>query len=348
MTDGGTGSNYRTAGGGGGGGWGGGGGGGGGVQANTRQGGGGGGGGGGSLVPGGGNAFPTTDAAQVRITPVQPALTLSQPFSFPGVQPLGLMGAGRTVTITSDGLGDLKVTGIDFSGGDADDFAVTSSTCGGTLAPGESCAVVVRFVPQASGSRASSLRVFSNDPDGPALLTLSGIGGELPAGPQGDPGAAGPAGRDGAAGAKGDTGASGPQGAAGAKGDTGASGPQGAAGAKGDTGAVGAVGAAGPQGPAGATGRAGPATVYRCVTVKVKQKAKLKCTVAVKASARARVAVTVTRGDTVLARGSSTRARTGTRRFALTPRAAYRGGRFTIRVVITGVGGERTVATAHS
>lgn len=335
---GGDGAENRTGGGGGGGGWGGGGGGGGGVQDNTNnQAGGGGGGGGGSRAPLAGSVALADEAAapSVTITPVQPSVEASAPVVFSGTQPLGLMSAGRAVTITNGGQVALHVWGLDFAGGDSDDFAVTSSTCGGAVGPGATCVVIVRFVPQANGPRASALRILSDDPDGPATVALSGTGAELPAGPKGDAGDAGAKGDPGAKGDAGDPGTPGAKGDAGAKGDTGAAGAAGATGDKGD------AGPAGPKGDTGATGKAGPATVYTCRNVTVKKKTKLKCTVAVKAAAKTRVSVSVTRGATVYARGSA-RATGATQHLRLTATSAEATrGRYTVRVVVTSPSGTR-------
>ena len=105
------------------------------------------------------------------------------------------------MTVTDGGTDPLAVTGFHFTGTDAGDFVVESSTCGGTLAVGDSCTLEVAFVPQAQGARAATLVVSSNAPD--ASLSLAGTGGLLPAGPTGATGAPGAPGAPGAKGAPG-------------------------------------------------------------------------------------------------------------------------------------------------
>lgn len=104
------------------------------------------------------------------------------------------------MTVTNTGNGPLAVTGLAFTGSDAGDFLIGSSTCGAPVAPGSSCQVTVRFAPQAQGARSATLQISSNNVGGPVLVTLSGTGGQLPQGPTGQTGATGA------------TGATGPQG----------------------------------------------------------------------------------------------------------------------------------------
>jgi hypothetical protein len=103
------------------------------------------------------------------------------------------------VTITNHGSAPLVVSGLSFSGAQAGDFFVGSSTCGGTVAAGSSCAVGLRFAPQASGARTASLDITSNVPSGnnptsTQSIQLSGTGGALPTGPAGPAGPRGPQG----------------------------------------------------------------------------------------------------------------------------------------------------------
>jgi hypothetical protein len=90
----------------------------------------------------------------------------------------------------------------------------------------------------------------------------AGLGGEGPAGPQGEVGPIGPQGEvglQGEAGPVGPEGEAGPQGEAGPEGPQGEAGPQGAEGAAGPAGQNGADGAQGPAGQNGADGAQGPA-----------------------------------------------------------------------------------------
>lgn len=342
ATDGGDGAGLRTAGGGGGGGWGGGGGGGGGggtQDVNSVQGGGGGGGGGGSRVPAVAGSFelaPLSEGPSVTIEPYLPEIeVVGGPIEFDEEQPLQTIGPGRVVRVWNNGNAPLHVTGYDFAGGgDTDDFMVTSWTCGASIAPGASCRLVVRFVPQVVGPRSGTLRILSDDPSGAAIVPVSGVAVERtgPVGPPGEPGEPGAPGTPGTPGTPGAPGTPGIPGTPGAPGNDGAAGPAGPAGPGGP---------AGPAGAKGENGRAGPATVYRCRIVTVKRKQRLKCTVAVKAASKARVTVSVVRGGRVVARRSAVG--TGASQRVALPAlpAAARPGSFKVRVSVTARGGKR-------
>jgi hypothetical protein len=254
---GGAGSNSRGAGGGGGGGYYGGGGGGGG-NCNPPEGaclvGAGGGGGSNFVTPAASGVSIGTDGTGVplvRISYENGPTDVASPtaLTFAETQPLGTTGAGKTVTVTNEGAAPMVVTGSTFGGADPEDFFVGASNCGGEIAVGASCQIVVRFVPQATGSRSANLLIDSNDPASPAIVTLTGTGGTLPQGPQGEMGAEGTTGSQGPAGPQGSTGSqgpAGPQGPAGLQGLTGSSGSQGPAGAQ---------GLPGSEGPAGTPGQ---------------------------------------------------------------------------------------------
>ncbi len=137
------------------------------------------------------------------------------------------ISAPRTVTITDTGLAALVVTGLTFAGTDPQDYLITSNGCLAPIAPGVSCTVGVAFAPQQQGPSSATLQIASNDPNGPASVSLSGTGGQLPQGQTGPTGATGPTGPAGATGPTGAIGATGPPGPAGATGATGARGPAG-------------------------------------------------------------------------------------------------------------------------
>ena len=183
--------------------------------------------------------------------------------------PQGTVSIPQSVTVANNGTAPLVVSGFAISGTNSSDFFTGTISCLAQVAPGSSCAVEVRFAPQAQGSRSATLSILSNAPTSPTV-SLSGTAGPLPTGPTG------------ATGATGSTGATGPTGPAGATGATGSTGAPGPAGA---TGATGSNGAPGPAGATGATGSQGPAgqiqlVTCKVVTVKVKGKAvkRKKCT----------------------------------------------------------------------
>ena len=153
----------------------------------------------------------TVSAAAVMINPPAPAVQLSPNGGLTfGSQPQGTLGPPHQVTVTNVGTDPLTVTGFQFSGTHSGDFVVEASTCGATLAVGDSCTIEIAFVPQAPGARAGTLVVSSDAPD--AVLSLAGTGASLPQGPPGAPGATGLTGATGKTGARGATGPRGPAG----------------------------------------------------------------------------------------------------------------------------------------
>jgi len=97
----------------------------------------------------------------------------------------------QTITITNGGPSPDTPQGFSFTGPSAAEFAVTASTCTGTLVAGAACQVVVTFTPNSADSRPSADLVFNDslaplgspgEPDGagegrsiPLTATLSRI-----------------------------------------------------------------------------------------------------------------------------------------------------------------------------
>jgi hypothetical protein len=111
--------------------------------------------------------------------------------------------------VTNTGLASLVVTGLTFAGTDPQDYLITSNGCLGPIAAGASCTVGVAFAPQQQGASSATLQIASNDPSGPARVSVSGTGGQLPQGQTGPMGLTGPTGPAGATGPTGPTGAQG-------------------------------------------------------------------------------------------------------------------------------------------
>jgi hypothetical protein len=142
----------------------------------------------------------------------------------------------------------------------ADDFLISSTTCGGALGPNDQCEIRVRFVPSGEGARSSIMRVLT---DGPTVddVTLSGTGTTLLQGPPGEKGDKGDKGDTGEQGLKGDQGiqgVKGDQGLQGVKGDLGPQGVKGDQGIQGVKGDQGIQGVKGDQGIQGVKGDIGP------------------------------------------------------------------------------------------
>ncbi len=86
-------------------------------------------------------------------------------------QAVGSTSAAQTVTLTNSGQAALTIATIAASG----DFAETN-TCGGSLAVGATCNLVVTFTPTASGTRTGTLKITDNAAGSPQTVALSGTG----------------------------------------------------------------------------------------------------------------------------------------------------------------------------
>jgi sugar lactone lactonase YvrE len=92
---------------------------------------------------------------------------------------LSSAGLSQSVSFTNTGTSSLTIQGISMSGTNSTDFNVTT-TCGTTLAVGQSCAFLIAFTPGAAGVRTSTLTVVDNGAGSPHNLTLSGTGPATP------------------------------------------------------------------------------------------------------------------------------------------------------------------------
>ena len=78
----------------------------------------------------------------------------------------------RSFTLTNTGTATLNISSITASG----DFAISSKTCGATVATGARCAVSVTFTPTAKGTRNGSLTFTDDASPGPQVVSLVGTG----------------------------------------------------------------------------------------------------------------------------------------------------------------------------
>lgn len=176
-------------------------------------------------------------------------------------QPANTVSAPQTVTVTNSGDQPLRISDvrIEAEGASKGVFLLATNACAdGTIAPGGSCEVLVRYAPaQPKVTNTATLVFRTNTADDEHTVPLSGTSIELDRGDPGAPGAPGQDGADGAPGAPGTPGAPGQDGAPGKDGAAGAPGQNGAPGATGSAGQDGATGAPGATGPAGSTGAPG-------------------------------------------------------------------------------------------
>ena len=117
-------------------------------------------------------------------TGAQPIVQFSPSSVSFGAQTVGARSSPQLVTLTNAGGSALTITSIGIAGGNAGDFADTS-TCGSTLAPGASCQIKVTFTPTASGTRSAAVSVSDNAPGSPQVAALSGTGQDFSLTPSG-------------------------------------------------------------------------------------------------------------------------------------------------------------------
>jgi glycine rich protein len=164
--------------------WGGGGGGGyygGGGGGDGCQDGGGGGGGGSSYGPSAttfGTAARGADTPSVTITPLVASAQVSPATLSFGSQSVNTLSGAQTVTVTNTGTVPLTVSSLTFAGASASDFFFGSWGCGGSVAPGASCQLAVRFAPGAAGARVATLNIVSSGLAGAGSVQLTGTGAQ--------------------------------------------------------------------------------------------------------------------------------------------------------------------------
>jgi hypothetical protein len=171
------------------------------------------------------------------------------------------IGEGQPVLVANTGDEPLELTldRIVATDGPQGDFVVADDACSNvTVAPGESCTVLVRFAPSRLNATSSAKLVFSaNTAERRHTVTVTATSTGLPKGDKGDDGIPGIPGEDGPAGQPGQDGSDGTNGTDGRDGANGTDGRDGANGADGNDGAQGPQGPQGPQGEVGQTGPGG-------------------------------------------------------------------------------------------
>lgn len=108
-----------------------------------------------------GTGTSSTTAPAVSLTPTS--------LSF-GSQRVGTTSSAKTITVLNTGNANLTVSNIAMSG----DFSETS-LCG-TVKPGRTCVIRVRFHPTATGSRTGTVTITDNASNSPQSVPLTGTG----------------------------------------------------------------------------------------------------------------------------------------------------------------------------
>ncbi|MGA7155460.1 MAG: choice-of-anchor D domain-containing protein [Acidobacteriaceae bacterium] len=109
-------------------------------------------------------------------SPLVPKATLSPTSLSFSNQNTGTTSAAQMVTLSNPGTATLDITSISIGGANASDFAISSNTCGATLAASANCSISVTFAPPAISNYTATLSVADNATDSPQTTTLGGSG----------------------------------------------------------------------------------------------------------------------------------------------------------------------------
>jgi hypothetical protein len=97
-------------------------------------------------------------------------------FDDPGSHGNVEVGSFADVSYTVSNEGQIEATSVVFSGLAAD-WSTAGGTCGGSVAAGASCTIIVRFTPSSVGASADALLLDYDDGIGPATTVSKGVAG---------------------------------------------------------------------------------------------------------------------------------------------------------------------------
>jgi hypothetical protein len=117
------------------------------------------------------NAINSPQNVQLSGTGVLPA-TLTPASATYKKQPVGTTSAAKKFTLTNNQSVSLTSIAISTTG----DFAVSTTTCGTTLASKQKCTINVTFTPTKTGTRTGQLTVSDNAGNSPQTSSLTGTG----------------------------------------------------------------------------------------------------------------------------------------------------------------------------
>jgi hypothetical protein len=124
---------------------------------------------------GSGNVSPPSNQVTVSVQPDIGVTPMALTF---GSVVVRTSSAYRVVTVTNEGTAVMRILTITRGGSNRSQFSTANDSCSGrTLAPGQACAVSVRFSPTTRGPKTATLVIPSNDPnENPVIVQLSGTG----------------------------------------------------------------------------------------------------------------------------------------------------------------------------
>jgi hypothetical protein len=91
-------------------------------------------------------------------------------------QPVSTTSGLQVVALKNAGTATMVLSKNQITGPNAAEFAILSTGCGSTLAPGASCPINVTFTPATIGTRTATLNIADNAPGTPQTVALSGSG----------------------------------------------------------------------------------------------------------------------------------------------------------------------------
>jgi hypothetical protein len=122
---------------------------------------------------------PQTIAVSGTGTAVATPGVLSMPAAYAfGTQTVGIASAPHAFTLSNTGGTAVTVTAV--SSDNTAEFAITSSSCIGSVAPGASCSFSVTFTTSAAGARSATVGIASTGTGSPQSIALTGSGTSVP------------------------------------------------------------------------------------------------------------------------------------------------------------------------
>jgi hypothetical protein len=122
-----------------------------------------------------GTGSPQSIALSGTGTSVVPPGALSVPGAFAfGTQSVGVTSGPHAFALTNTGGTAVTISALASS--NAAEFAISSSTCTGSVAAAATCSFSVTFTPSAAGARSTSIKITSSGVGSPQAIALSGTG----------------------------------------------------------------------------------------------------------------------------------------------------------------------------
>lgn len=93
-----------------------------------------------------------------------------------GAVTVGTAAGNHQFNVTNTGTAPATFYAPTFTGANAADFTLYSSSCTGTLSPGANCYVLVDFTPSVATTENATFNINSNATGSPTVVSLTGTG----------------------------------------------------------------------------------------------------------------------------------------------------------------------------